>query len=131
MARSPILRDLQRHLRGREFLHLLYRPALSHRIPSGDTIACRCEEVTAREIVETVRQGCMGPNQLKAFLRCGMGPCQGRQCGLGVTELIASVRGVPPGEVGHYRVRFPVKPITVAALASLPKTEAAIKAAER
>ncbi len=124
-------RELSRHLRGRDFLHLLYQPALSHRIPSGDTIACRCEEVTAREIVESVHQGCMGPNQMKAFLRCGMGPCQGRQCGLAVTELIASVRGVPPGEVGHFRVRFPVKPITVRALATLPKTEAAIKAADR
>lgn len=131
MDRGAIRRDLARQLRGRDFLHLLYRPALSHRIPSGDTIACRCEEVTANEIVEAVRQGCMGPNQLKAFLRCGMGPCQGRQCGLPVTELIASVRGIPPDKVGHYRVRFPVKPITVAAMAALPKTEAAIKAADR
>jgi len=131
MARGPILRDLRRQLRGREFLHLLYRPALSHRIASGDTIACRCEEITAGEIVEAVRMGCMGPNQVKAFLRCGMGPCQGRQCGLGVTELIASVRGISPGEVGHFRVRFPVKPITVGALAALPKTDAAIKAADR
>ena len=77
------------------------------------------------------RIGCEGPNQMKAFLRCGMGPCQGRQCGLAVTELIASVRGVPPQEVGHYRVRFPVKPITVRAMAALPKTEAAFKAADR
>ena len=131
MDRGQILRELQRQLRGREFLHFLYRPALSHRSPSGDTIACRCEEVSARDIVETVRMGCMGPNQLKAFLRCGMGPCQGRQCGLGITELIASVRNVSPAEVGHYRVRFPVKPITVSAMATLPKTEAAIKAADR
>jgi NADPH-dependent 2,4-dienoyl-CoA reductase/sulfur reductase-like enzyme len=131
MARDPIQSELARHLRGRAFLDLLYRPALSHRMPSGDTIACRCEEVTAQAVVESVRMGCMGPNQLKAFLRCGMGPCQGRQCSLGITELIASVRGVPPQEVGHYRVRFPVKPITVSAMATLPKTEAAIKAADR
>ena len=131
MARGPIERELARQLRGRDFLHLLYRPARAHRMPSGDTLACRCEEVTASDIVETVRQGCMGPNQLKAFLRCGMGPCQGRQCGLGITELIAAERGVTPGEVGHYRVRFPVKPITVSALATLPKTEAALKAADR
>ena len=52
-------------------------------------IVCRCEEVTARQIRDTVRLGCEGPNQMKAFLRCGMGPCQGRLCGLTVTELIA------------------------------------------
>ena len=71
----------------------------------------------------TVALGCAGPNQMKAFLRCGMGPCQGRLCGLTVTELIAEARGVPPAEVGYYRLRPPVKPITLAELASLPNSE--------
>ena len=62
-------------------------------MPKGDTIVCRCEEVTAREISETAALGCEGPNQMKSFLRCGMGPCQGRLCGLTVTELIAEARG--------------------------------------
>lgn len=125
-------RALARHLRGRHFLHLLYLPAPGNRASNDDdTIVCRCEEVTRSQIVEAVRLGCMGPNQVKSFLRCGMGPCQGRQCGLAVTEIVAAVRGVPPGEVGHFRVRFPVKPLTVHALAALPKSEAAIKAADR
>jgi hypothetical protein len=46
---------------------------------------------------------------MKAFVRCGMGPCQGRLCGLTVTELIAECRGVPQQEVGYYRIRPPVK----------------------
>jgi NADPH-dependent 2,4-dienoyl-CoA reductase/sulfur reductase-like enzyme len=124
-------RELARCLRGRAFLDTLYRPAKSFRQPSGDTIVCRCEEVTARQITDTVALGCPGPNQMKAFLRCGMGPCQGRLCGLTVTELIAEARGVPPQQVGYYRLRPPVKPITVAELAALPKTEAAVKAVVR
>jgi hypothetical protein len=60
-----------------------------------------------------------------------MGPCQGRLCGLTVTELIATARGVSPQEVGYYRLRPPVKPITLAELAHLPKTEAAVKAVVR
>jgi hypothetical protein len=68
---------------------------------------------------------------MKAFLRCGMGPCQGRLCGLTVTELIAEHRGVSPQEVGYYRLRPPVKPITVGELAALPKTQAAIEAVVR
>jgi hypothetical protein len=87
--------------------------------------------VTARQIVDTVALGCPGPNQMKSFLRCGMGPCQGRLCGLTVTELIARERGVPPQDVGYYRLRPPVKPITVAELAALPKDEAAVKAVVR
>ncbi len=122
---------LARVERGRLFLDRLYRPADSFRLPAGDTIVCRCEEVTAQQIIDTVALGCGGPNQMKSFLRCGMGPCQGRLCGLTVTELIARARGVPPAEAGHYRLRPPVKPITLGELAALPKSEAAIKAVVR
>jgi thioredoxin reductase len=122
---------LSREMRGRRFLDLLYRPAAQFRQPGGDTIVCRCEEITAQQIVDTVALGCSGPNQMKSFLRCGMGPCQGRLCGLTVTELIAIARGVPPQEVGYYRLRPPVKPITLAELAHLPKTDAAVKAVVR
>jgi bacterioferritin-associated ferredoxin len=122
---------LARYARGRRFLDVLYRPAPEFRQPRGDTIVCRCEEVTARQIVETVAHGCTGPNQMKAFLRCGMGPCQGRLCGLTVTELIAVSRGVSPAAVGHYRLRPPVKPVTLGEIAALPKTEAAVKAVVR
>ena len=34
--------------RGRAFLDALYRPAPQFRMPAGDTIVCRCEEVTAK-----------------------------------------------------------------------------------
>ena len=60
-----------------------------------------------------------------------MGPCQGRLCGLTVTELIAEARGVPPAEVGYYQLRPPVKPITLAELAALPKDEAALRSVAR
>jgi thioredoxin reductase/bacterioferritin-associated ferredoxin len=122
---------LARALRGRAFLDAYYRPAEHFRRPSGETLVCRCEEVTAGQIVDTVALGCTGPNQMKAFLRCGMGPCQGRLCGLTVTELIAHARGVGPQEVGYYRLRPPVKPITLAELAALPKNEAALRSVAR
>jgi thioredoxin reductase len=130
-AESAARTLLAREERGRRFLDLLYRPAAQFRQPAGDTIVCRCEEVTAQQIVDTVALGCSGPNQMKSFLRSGMGPCQGRLCGLTVTELIAKARGVSPQDVGYYRLRPPVKPITLAELAHLPKTEAAVKAVVR
>ncbi|HXV84550.1 MAG TPA: FAD-dependent oxidoreductase [Candidatus Binatia bacterium] len=128
---SSVYHALSRHLRGRAFLDLLYRPAKQFRLPEGDTIACRCEEVTARQIVEAVHQGCVGPNQMKAFLRCGMGPCQGRLCSLTITELIAEARGVSQASVGHFRSRPPVKPVTLAELAALPKNDIATRAVIR
>ena len=122
---------LQREETGRAFLDALFRPAVALRRPSGDTIVCRCEEVTAKQVRESARMGCEGPNQMKAFLRCGMGPCQGRLCGLTVAELIAEERNMTPDEVGYYRLRPPVKPITLAELASVPASEAERRAVER
>jgi thioredoxin reductase len=118
-------------VRGRAFIDALFRPSEAFRVPAGDTLVCRCEEITAKQVIDTVALGCPGPNQMKAFLRCGMGPCQGRLCGLTVTELIAAERKVSPQEVGYYRLRPPVKPITVAELAALPKPEEALKAVVR
>ena len=106
-------------------------PAPQFRIPSGDTIVCRCEEVSARDILDAVAIGATGPNQLKAYRRTGMGPCQGRLCGLTVTELMAEARGKSPQEIGYYRLRAPVKPITLAELASAPKTEDDVRAVVR
>ena len=122
---------LQREELGRAFLDELYRPREALRRPDGSTLACRCEEVTAEQVREMARLGCEGPNQMKAFLRCGMGPCQGRLCGLTVSELIAEERGTSPAEIGYYRLRPPVKPITLGELASLPIAEAERKAVER
>ena len=129
---SQIVRQrLQREELGRAFLDELYRPREALRRPDGSTLACRCEEVTAEQVREMARLGCEGPNQMKAFLRCGMGPCQGRLCGLTVSELIAEERGTSPAEIGYYRLRPPVKPITLGELASLPIAEAERKAVER
>jgi bacterioferritin-associated ferredoxin len=122
---------LARAERGRVFLDTLFRPLPQFRIPSGDTIVCRCEEVTANDILDSVAIGATGPNQLKAYRRTGMGPCQGRLCGLTVTELMAQARGKSPQEIGYYRLRAPVKPITLAELAAVPKTEADVKAVVR
>jgi NAD(P)H-nitrite reductase large subunit len=130
-AAIPHRERLERALRGRAFLDTLYRPSAAFRAPADDTIVCRCEEITAGAVREAVRLGCSGPNQAKSFLRCGMGPCQGRLCGPTVTEVIAAERGVSPAEVGYYRLRPPVKPITLAELAALPKTEADVSAVQK
>jgi BFD-like [2Fe-2S] binding domain len=113
--------EFANHLGARPFLDALYRPA-QHWIapPEADTMVCRCEEIRAGEIRALVtQQHCPGPNQMKSFVRCGMGPCQGRLCGLTTVELIAECRGIPVSEVGYYRIRSPIKPVTVGDMAAL------------
>jgi NADPH-dependent 2,4-dienoyl-CoA reductase/sulfur reductase-like enzyme len=128
---APHRRALARWSRGRAFLDAFYRPAQAFRAAAPGAIACRCEEVTGDAVREAARMGATGPNQLKAFLRCGMGPCQGRMCGLTVTETIAEARGAHPRDVGPLRLRTPAKPITLGEFAALRKTEADLKAVER
>ncbi len=107
-------------LRARPFLDALFRPAQCFRTPADDTtIICRCEEVTAAQVREAIALGCVGPNRLKGFSRCGMGPCQGRFCGLTISEMIAQACNVPVADVGAMRLRPPVKPLSLGELAAL------------
>ena len=111
---------LARHRRFREFLDFTFEPRPTVRHPSDPGVmVCRCEEVTVTEIERVISHGCPGPNQAKAFTRCGMGPCQGRMCATVVSEMFAERRHASVGEVGHYRIRPPVKPVTVGELAGL------------
>ena len=130
-AAVPHRRALAAATRGRRFLDLVFRPPDAMRVPDGDTVACRCEEVTAEAVSAQARAGCAGPNQMKAFLRCGMGPCQGRSCGLTVTEIIAREQRRAPSDVGYFRLRAPVKPIALAELAAFPSTPEAQAAVAR
>ena len=114
---APIRAALARERAIRPFLDALYRPADSVLDPPDEVVVCRCEEVTAGQIRRAVRLGAQGPNQVKAFVRCGMGPCQGRLCGPVASAVIAGERGLPVAEIGAFRPRAPYKPITVGALA--------------
>jgi NADPH-dependent 2,4-dienoyl-CoA reductase/sulfur reductase-like enzyme len=102
----------------RPFLDRLYQPAPGILAPADDTVVCRCEEITAKQVRDAARLGAAGPNQVKAFLRAGMGPCQGRMCGTVVAGLIAETRGASMEVVGALRPRAPFKPLTVSELAN-------------
>jgi NADPH-dependent 2,4-dienoyl-CoA reductase/sulfur reductase-like enzyme len=117
-----IRRLLEQQLRIRPFLDALYRPPEWLSNPADETVVCRCEEVTAGRVREMARLGCLGPNQTKFFSRCGMGPCQGRMCGLTVTQILSTELGKPPSEVGAYHIRAPLKPIPLASIAALSDT---------
>ncbi|WP_175950857.1 NAD(P)/FAD-dependent oxidoreductase [Burkholderia sp. BCC0405] len=114
---EPLDRQRRQHLRVRPFLDTLYRPSDKFRRPADETIVCRCEEVTAGQIRDMARLGCIGPNQTKSFSRCGMGPCQGRLCGLTVSELLTEQTGQRMEETGYYSIRPPIKPVSLGDLA--------------
>jgi len=112
--------ELARHQHVRPFLDKLFQPSKKWLIPQNDkTLACRCEEVNVSEIRETVRMGIIDPDRLKSMTRCGMGYCQARMCGLTVSEIIAEENKVSPEEIGYFRVRSPIRPVTLGQVAEI------------
>ncbi|CAK1842864.1 pyruvate/2-oxoglutarate dehydrogenase complex dihydrolipoamide dehydrogenase (E3) component [Vibrio crassostreae] len=116
---NPIKAIINKELSVRPFLDALYTPPKQALTPSDQTIVCRCEEVTAKQIRDHVDQGTCGINQIKTFTRCGMGPCQGRHCGSTVAHIISDKVGISMEKVGYYRLRNPIKPLKLGELASL------------
>ena len=90
------------------------RPAQVAAIPP-ESIVCRCEDVTRGEIEGAIDEGAREVNQVKAWTRCGMGPCQGRSCGDIVGELVA-LRVGGRETAGYFTGRLPLRPVSLAAV---------------
>jgi len=43
-------------------------------------IICRCEDLTEEDVLDAIDSGYTDLDELRRFLRIGMGPCQGRVC---------------------------------------------------
>jgi len=121
----PAAKTLRAERSLRPFLEAAYPVADQVLAPADTTLVCRCEEVTAGDVRKWAALGCKGPNQTKAFGRVGMGPCQGRYCGLTVTEILARYHNMAQSDVGAYRIRMPLKPITLGELSALGAQDAA------
>ncbi|MGG7645043.1 NAD(P)/FAD-dependent oxidoreductase [Rhodovulum sp. YNF3179] len=123
-AAAPVRAALRGELAVRPFLDRAYPPYAAALQPADATVVCRCEEVTAGDIRGYAALGCKGPNQTKAFGRPGMGPCQGRYCGLTVVSILAAETGQGMDETGYYRIRPPLKPVTLGELAAMEEPPA-------
>lgn len=91
------------------------RPGLLDGI-APDTIVCRCEDIRLDQLVEALDAGAWDCNELKAWTRCGMGPCQGRTCGEAVSELVARRTGSRKN-AGFWTARVPLRPCPIELLA--------------
>jgi len=115
----PLASTLRRAERFGQAMAALMQPptSLIDAIPP-ETIVCRCEDITRAEIESAIAAGASELNQLKAWTRCGMGPCQGRICGETVADLVAHHTG---GRVraGIFTARPPLRPIALDTLTGI------------
>ena len=79
-----------------------------------NTIVCRCEQVSLRDVLSGIEKGCRTIHEIKRT-RVGMGLCQGRVCESVVTEIMLK-KGIPIEEIGYFGIRPPISPIPIAVL---------------
>ncbi|MCY3878550.1 MAG: NAD(P)/FAD-dependent oxidoreductase [Rhodobacteraceae bacterium] len=110
---------LRRAMAIRPFLDAAYAPSRELSEPVGETIVCRCEEVSADEIRKSLIDSAQGPRHIKAATRAGMGPCQGRMCDLTVCGVLASCGA----DMSAPRARTPINPVRLGELAALAPSQ--------
>ncbi|HTI02316.1 MAG TPA: NAD(P)/FAD-dependent oxidoreductase [Acidisoma sp.] len=116
-AAAPLRRSAARARRfGTAMARLMaLRPAQVEAIPP-ETVLCRCEDVTRADITAAAAEGARTLNQLKAWTRCGMGPCQGRICGDVIGAALAA-EGCSREQAGYFTGRTPFRPLPLDQLA--------------
>jgi hydrogen cyanide synthase HcnB len=77
---------------------------------SEDTIVCRCEGITAKEILAGIDLGARNINELKRITRFGMGLCQARTCESIATQLMIQ-KNISINESGYLSLRPPLSPV--------------------
>lgn len=81
-----------------------------------ETIVCRCEDITMKEVKEGIAAGYNTPKALKSGMRVTMGNCQGRTCGPIVYDILSAVTHQDAEVNGLFNVRPPLKPVSIEAL---------------
>ncbi len=80
-------------------------------------IVCRCEEVTAEEIMEAIRNGADSLDAVKKATRAGMGFCQGRTCKRLIARMLSCYYEMPVDRFLPGSLRLPVTPVKLSLLA--------------
>jgi NAD(P)H-nitrite reductase large subunit len=86
--------------------------------PSGDTVMCRCEEVTCGHVEAALAEGATSPGEIKQETRLGMGRCQARYCGPLLETFLAERTGRTRDGRSGFAPRVPVKPVSVGDLST-------------
>jgi sarcosine oxidase, subunit alpha len=86
----------------------------------GKCFACLCEDVTAKDIHLSVKEGYDSIELSKRYTTTTMGPCQGRMCQLPAVRLMAEETGQSLEQVGTTSSRPPWQAVPMGALAGRP-----------
>jgi hydrogen cyanide synthase HcnB len=89
-----------------------------YELATDDTIICRCEEVTLKQLKTALADDTFQLKDFKRMTRLGMGSCEGRMCGPAVIEIMRHRLNVPAEDVGCLKPRPSIKPVALGVLAA-------------
>lgn len=116
--RDRAIVELARQRRFQQALWTVYASALTApKERCGDTIICRCEEVTFGQLDAALDEGLSTVGAIKRRTRIGMGRCQGRYCAPVLDDIVCARFGRERDEMSGFAPRVPVKPVSIAELA--------------
>ncbi len=117
--RSRATSALRRHARFQKYLWSMYEaPVLTLQLALQDTLVCRCETVTLRDLEIGIDSELHTAGALKRVTRAGMGKCQGRYCSPIMASLAATQSGLPIDEFSGFAPQPPVKPTEISTIAT-------------
>ncbi|RBW68523.1 (2Fe-2S)-binding protein [Bacillus taeanensis] len=82
----------------------------------NQTVICRCEEITLKEIKETVERFKCSSREVKLRTRAGMGPCGGRTCRCMIDRIVEQLGGPSISNEVSLSYRPPVRPVSFGVL---------------
>jgi NAD(P)H-nitrite reductase large subunit len=88
-------------------------PASVKQVEDSEIVMCRCERVTRKMVVDYIQStGTRDFNAVKAGLRCGMGPCNGKTCGEMIMRVFRDLKITPkdvePGTMRPFTQEVPM-----------------------
>ncbi len=78
---------------------------------------CYCEDVTKKDLDQSLAEGYHSIELLKRYSTISMGPCQGKMCSRNTVHLCARANGQSIEETGTTTARPPMTPVSMAVLA--------------
>ena len=119
---AQVKHELDRQKRFAEVINTLFPyPSQLTNILTDDTIICRCEGVTVKDVRQMMSEGATTLGLLRKLTRAGMGRCQGRMCGHTVADLLSQQTNQALDQLEVATPRPPVMPIPLHGLADHPE----------
>jgi NAD(P)H-nitrite reductase large subunit len=121
---KPCLKRLDKIGRFRRVLDDISLPRRGlYELAKDDTIICRCEEVTLKQLKEALSDDTLQIKDFKRMTRMGMGPCEGRMCGPSMIEMMRHRLDASAEGVGCLQPRPSIKPVALGVLAAAEPAE--------